>query len=110
MLLLDSFLWWKSMIILIAISRVFFEMLIFLTVPLTFNLSSRKGVNPMKDIVYALLAFSVYSNIFLWFQVWYLKKAHFEFEKIVLKWLAILAEQISDNRANDACDDSEPEM
>lgn len=68
----------------------------------------------MKDIVYALLAFSVYSNIFLWFQVWYLKKAHFEFEKIVLKWLAILAEQIPGNHAknaeNDSCGDSKPEI
>lgn len=64
----------------------------------------------MKDIVYALLAFSVCSNIFLWLQVWYLKKTHFEFEEIVFKWLEKLAEQISDNRANDARDDSESEM
>lgn len=64
----------------------------------------------MKDIVYALLAFSVCSNIFLWFQVWYLKKVHFEFEKIVFKWLAVFAEQISDNRASEARSDSKPEI
>ena len=60
----------------------------------------------MKYIVYALLAFSVYSNIFLWFQVWYLKKTHFEFEGTVLKWLAILSEQIPSNHANDTGNDS----